>query len=85
MVCCCSIVSVRACCHVVVLVHLLRESRSKSLYPITFWWQKMKYIPSLPLIYMIYGMARVIEEIKRAINFINSNVDPLNFYIKEHD
>lgn len=45
----------------------------------------MKYIPSLPLIYMIYGMARVIEEIKRAINFINSNVDPLNFYIKEHD
>lgn len=30
-------------------------------------------------------MARVIEEIKRAINFINSNVDPLNFYIKEHD
>lgn len=35
---------------------------------------------------MIDGMASFIEEIKRAINFVNSNVNPLNFYnIKEHD
>lgn len=72
LACCCSFVfSVH-----VFFVHLLCGSWSKSLYPITFWWQKMKYIPSHTLIYMIYGMARVIEEMKRAINFINSYCIP---------